>query len=120
MKRELAGEDCMKRELAGLGEEFIISIIILNNKCITLLLTYLCLFARWEHRPSTKECHCFLSVAIISISLLVTWCIPFLSVSLCQIFCGLPLRLFPGGFHVMACRVMVSGGFLNKKSIILI
>ena len=33
-------------------------------------LIYLCLFARWEHRPSTKERHRFLSVAI-SISLLV-------------------------------------------------
>ena len=35
------------------------------------LLIYLCLFARWELRPSTKECHHFLSVAIFSISLLV-------------------------------------------------
>ena len=28
------------------------------------VLTYLCLFVRWEHRPSTKEPQCFLSVAI--------------------------------------------------------
>jgi len=35
------------------------------------VLTYLCLFSRWEQRPSTKEHHCFLSVAILSISLLV-------------------------------------------------
>ena len=67
------------------------------------LLTYLCLIARWEHRPSTKERHRFLSVAIFSISLLV-YPISFVSfsVSLCQVFRGLPLRLFPGGFHVMA------------------
>ena len=32
------------------------------------LLTYLCLFAHWEHRSSTKVRHHFLSVAIISIS----------------------------------------------------
>ena len=37
----------------------------------TYILTYLCLFARWEHRPSTKERRRFLSVAIFSISLLV-------------------------------------------------
>ena len=38
---------------------------------VCTVLTYLCLFAHWEHRSSTKECHCFLSVAIPSISLLV-------------------------------------------------
>ena len=68
-------------------------------------ITYLliCLFARWEHRPSNKERHCFLSVAILSISLLVyPISIVSLSVSLCQVFRGLPLRLFPAGFHVMA------------------
>ena len=67
------------------------------------LLTYLCLFARSEHRPSTKERHCFLSVAIFSISFQV-YPISFVSfsVSLCQVFRGLPLLLFPGGFHVMA------------------
>ena len=67
------------------------------------LLTYLCLIARWENRLSTKERHRFLSVAIFSISLLV-YPISFVSfsVSLCQVFRGLPLRLFPGGFHVMA------------------
>ena len=66
------------------------------------LLIYLCLFARWEHRPSTKERHCFLSVAILSISLLV-YPISFVSfsVSLCQVF------------HVMARRVMVFGVFLS-------
>ena len=70
------------------------------------------LFARWEHRPSTKERHRFLSVAILSISLLV-YPISFVSfsASLCQVFRGLTLRLFPGGFHVMG--VMVSGGFLS-------
>ena len=67
------------------------------------LLACLCLFARWEHRPPTKERHRFLSVAIFSISLLV-YPISFVSfsMSLCQVFRGLPLRLFPGGFHVMA------------------
>ena len=67
-------------------------------------------------RPSTKERHCFLSVAILSISLLV-YPIFFvsLSVCLCQVFRGLPHRLFPGGFHVMARRVIVSGGFLSSK-----
>ena len=72
--------------------------------CSGRYFTYLCLFARWEHRPSTKERHRFyLSVAIFSISLLV-YPISFVSfsVSLCQVFRGLPLRLFPGGFHVMA------------------
>ena len=66
-------------------------------------LLYLCLFARSEHRPSTKERHCFLSVAIFSISFQV-YPISFVSfsVSLCQVFRGLPLLLFPGGFHVMA------------------
>ena len=66
------------------------------------------------YRPSTKERHRFLSVAIFSISLLV-YPISFVSfsVSLCQVFRGLPLRLFPGGFHVMAGRVMVFGGFLS-------
>ena len=61
------------------------------------LLTYLCLFAGWERRPSTKERHRFLSVAILSISLLVypNSFVSF-SVSLCQVFRGLPL-LFPGG-----------------------
>ena len=56
------------------------------------ILTYLCIFARWEHRPSTKERHRFLSVAILSISLLV-YPISFVSfsVSLCQVFRGLPL-----------------------------
>ena len=70
---------------------------------IHMLLTYLCLFARSEHRPSTKERHCFLSVAIFSISFQV-YPISFVSfsVSLCQVFRGLPLVLFPGGFHVMA------------------
>ena len=65
------------------------------------VLTYLCLFTRWEHRPSTNERHRFLSVAILSISLLV-YPISFVSfsVSLCQVFRGLPL-LFPEGFHVM-------------------
>ena len=60
---------------------------------IYYLLTYLCLIARWEHRPSTKERHRFLSVAIFSISLLV-YPISFVSfsVSLCQVFRGLPLR----------------------------
>ena len=69
---------------------------------ITYLL-YLCLFARSEHRPSTKERHCFLSVAIFSISFQV-YPISFVSFSvpLCQVFRGLPLLLFPGGFHVMA------------------
>ena len=78
------------------------------------LLTYLCLFARSEHRPSTKERHCFLSVAIFSLSFQV-YPISFVSfsVSLCQVFRGLPLLLFPGGFHVMACRVIDSGGFLS-------
>ena len=42
----------------------------LQTSCSTYF-TYLCLFARWEHRPSTKERHCFLSVAILSISLRV-------------------------------------------------
>ena len=48
-------------------------------------------------------------MAIFSISLLV-YPISFVSfsVSLCQVFRGLPLRLFPGGFHVM-----VFGGFLS-------
>ena len=65
------------------------------------VLTYLCLFARSEHRPSTKERHCFLSVAIFSISFqvcIVLYCaISFVSfsVSLCQVFRGLPLLLFP-------------------------
>ena len=68
-----------------------------------LLSLHLCLFARSEHRPSTKERHCFLSVAIFSISFQV-YPISFVSfsVSLCQVFRGLPLLLFPGGFHVMA------------------
>ena len=70
-----------------------------------LEVTYLCLFARSEHRPLTKERHRFLSVAIFSISLLVLP-ISFVSFSvpLCQVFRGLPLVLFPGGggFHVMA------------------
>ena len=68
-------------------------------------LLYLCLFARSEHRPSTKERHCFLFVAIFSISFQV-YPISFVSfsVSLCQVFRGLPLLLFPGGFHVMACN----------------
>jgi len=35
------------------------------------------------------------------------------SVSLCQVFRGLPLLLFPGGFHVMASRVIGSAGFLS-------
>ena len=35
-----------------------------------LYFTFLCLFARWEY-TSTKERHCFLSEAILSISLLV-------------------------------------------------
>ena len=70
---------------------------------IYYLLTYLSLFARSEHRPLTKERHCFLSVAIFSISFRV-YPISFVSfsVSLCQVFRGLPLLLFPGGFHVMA------------------
>ena len=74
----------------------------------------ICLFARWEHRPSTKERHRFLSVAIFSIFLLV-YPISFgsFSVSLCQVFRGLPLLLFPGGLHVMTWRVIVSGGFLS-------
>ena len=57
-------------------------------------LLYLCLFARSEHRPSTKERHCFLSVAIFSISFQV-YPISFVSfsVSLCQVFRGLPLLL---------------------------
>ena len=77
----------------------------------------LCLFAPWDHRPSTKERHRFLSVAILSISLLV-YPISFVSfsVSLCQVFRGLSLRLFPGGFHVMAWRVMISGGFLSVST----
>ena len=84
-----------------------------TNVCWHLVvLTYLCLFARWEHRPSTKERHRFLSVAIFSISPLV-YPISFVSssVSLCQVFRGLILRLFPGGFHVMAW--LVFGGFLS-------
>ena len=43
----------------------------------------------------------------------LSWCIPsplFLFLCLCQVFCGLPL---PWGFHVMAWRVIVSGGFLS-------
>ena len=70
---------------------------------LMIQLFYLCLFARSEHRPSTKERHCFLSVAIFSISFQV-YPISFVSfsVSLCQVFRGLPLLLFPGGFHVMA------------------
>ena len=57
-----------------------------TRKLPMCLPTYLCLFARWEHRPSTKECHCCLSVAILSIYLLV-YPISFvsLSVSLCQV-----------------------------------
>ena len=88
----------MKRKLAGLGEEFIIIIIILNNKCIILLLTYLRLFVHWEHRPSTKERCCVPSMAILAIALMV-YPIYF---RVCQVFRGLPLPLFPGGFHVMA------------------
>ena len=78
---------------------------VLTNSNIGLLIsklrrTYL---LRSEHRPSTKERHCFLSVAIFSISFRV-YPISFVSfsVSLCQVFRGLPLLLFPGGFHVMA------------------
>ena len=92
---------------------FCVNISLIWNS-FSCLLTCLCLIARWEHRPSTKERHRFLSVAIFSISLLV-YPISFVSfsVSLCQVFRGLPLRLFPGGFHVMAWRVMVFGGFLS-------
>ena len=74
---------------------------ILLQKVCYYLLTYLCLFARWEHRPSTKERHSFLSVAIVSISLLV-YPISFVSfsMSLCQVFRGLPLP-GGGGSHVV-------------------
>ena len=74
------------------------------------LLTYLCLFARSEHRPSTKERHCFLSVAIFSISFQV-YPISFVSfsVSLCQVFRGLPLLLFPGGVCYVRDRSKQSG-----------
>ena len=66
-------------------------------------LLYLCLFVRWEHRPSTKERHRFLFVVILSISLLV-YPISFVSfsVSLCQVLRGLPLRLFLVRLRVMA------------------
>ena len=76
------------------------------------ILTYACLLAG-SHRPRNAT-DCFLSVAILSISLLV-YPISFVSfsVSLCQVFRGLLLCLFPEGFHVMVRQVMVSGSFLN-------
>ena len=65
------------------------------------LLIYACLLAgSIGHRPRNATIFCpWLSSPFLS------WCIPYPSLlfpCLCQVFCGLPLRLFPGGFHVMA------------------
>ena len=67
--------------------------LVVGRPCVNGVL---CLFARSEYRPSTKERHRFLSVAIFSISFLV-YPISFVSfsVSLCQVFRGLPLLVFP-------------------------
>ena len=81
-----------------------------------VLLTYLCLFSAGNigHRPRNATVFCpWPSSPFLS------WCIPSLLflflclLSLCQVFLGLPLRFFPGGLHVVAWRVMISGGFLN-------
>ena len=76
------------------------------------LLTYACLLAgSIGHRLRNATVFCPWPS-----SQFLSWCIPspsFLFPSLCQVFRGLPLRLFPGGFHVMAWRVMVFGGFLS-------
>ena len=59
--------------------KLLVSVKRCENASYFNVLTYLCLFARWEHRLSTKERHCFLFVVILPISLLVypISCFPF-------------------------------------------
>ena len=68
------------------------------------LLTYFGLFAYWGHRSSPMVLHSCIFVAFFSISFPAS---PIfflsLSVSLCQVFLGLPLFLFPWGFHLSDC-----------------
>ena len=74
------------------------------------LLTLACLLVgSIGHRPwsSTFVCLFSLSFPVYPIFFLS------FSVSLCQVFLGLPLFLFPCGFHVRACRVTFVAGFLS-------
>ena len=59
----------------------------------------------WEHRSSTKVLHCCLFMAGFSMSLPLSpvSCLSHsVSVCLCQVFCGPPLRLFSGGIPAVA------------------
>ena len=81
---------------------------------LSYLLTYLCPSTRWEHGPSIKALHRILRCAMVAISCQVY---PIFlasdSTSRRQVFLGRPLFLFPWGFHVSACLVMLVVGFLN-------
>ena len=78
------------------------------------LLTYLGLLPHEEHRPSTPLRQLTQLWAVFPSSFL-EW--PLLSssasVSLRHVFLGLPLFLFPCGFQVRACLVMLLAGFLR-------
>ena len=56
------------------GQVRVVSVVLsaIQRACIpSSSFRYLCPFSHWEHRPPTEEHHCFLSMAILSISLLV-------------------------------------------------
>ena len=79
---------------------------------VSQILTYLCPSTRWEHGPSIKALHRILRCAMVAISCQVY---PIFlasdSTSRRQVFLGRPLFLFPWGFHVSACLVMLVVAF---------
>ena len=77
-------------------------------------ISYLCPPTRWEHGPSIKALHRILRCAMVAISCQVyTIFLASDSTSRRQVFLGRPLFLFPWGFHVRACPVMLVVGFLS-------
>ena len=78
------------------------------------VLTYLCPSIRWDHGPSIKALHRILRCARVTLfcqvySIVLTSD----STSRRQVILGRPLFLFPWGFHVRACLVMLDVGFLS-------
>ena len=83
-------------------------------KFCLLTFTYLGPLPLLGHRPRISCLHTTRSCAVFSSSfqffpVLLTSAFK----SLLQLLHGLPLFLFPGGFQVRACRVMLLGGFLK-------